>query len=664
MAEPPPQPNGRDPAPKTTIHNHITKHSTTFDLSPLLSAFDAFLLSTHQCAYPQLIVTCRGQQRAFSRTALKEMGQKRAAQLLVARFARADDYVETPPRTGWFVAGAKRHGPAVEYLATFCRPESSDGVDPAPIPLISSPSRVPVTRMSQTTPLVYALQATFLSSTMCLPSEAERCHSIRRAARNCTEQSSPPRDGRDARIIAAAPTELARYDRELERLDAIFEQITEGRRTLQLLYDQCMSIVDAPVRRLPTEILVEIFHICAAQDSKSPSREPIPAHFWESEAKRELRRVAGGDLVSLEQVCVGWQRLVLGTPSLWSTITLDLRCWADPVDAHRAFWLHQDMVPAAPPGSGPCDSYALGILAQTSDRWRAASFTLDCADLKNLSDVRGLTLQGLNEDPAILAEVAQYFSDAPRLRRLEYCGPLGVVAHLPLQQLQSLRKMHVEINLAAVHSALPLELVPVVSSIGEFELESMEDYGKDSRDALSALFDAFTFPQIHQLKLFGMRDVYPYGPLYWPHPAALSLFQRSRSYQTLRSLAIPDVVITAAELLELLKELPSLIAPHLIIIDTLLRALTPTLDRPAQCMLPSLEIVDFRTLGHFTDDALGAFIRDRLNWRGRQAGFECAVLWLRGYPRTLGDETSGYFAKWKERGLQLACREFDRADDY
>ncbi|KAJ7435282.1 hypothetical protein FB451DRAFT_1418301 [Mycena latifolia] len=77
-----------------------------------------------------LIVTCRGQQRAFSRT--------RAAELFVTRFARADDFVETPPGTGWLTAGAKRRAPAVEYLATFCRPEPGDGVDTAPIPLDAS----------------------------------------------------------------------------------------------------------------------------------------------------------------------------------------------------------------------------------------------------------------------------------------------------------------------------------------------------------------------------------------------------------------------------------------------------------------------------------------------------------------------------------------------
>ncbi|KAJ6556587.1 hypothetical protein DFH09DRAFT_987284 [Mycena vulgaris] len=107
------------PASKTTIHNH----STNVNLSPLLHALDAFMLSTRQCAYPQLIVTCRGQRRAFSRAELKSMGLKRAADLFVERFARAEDYVDATPGTGWLAARAKRHPPEVDCVATFCRAE-------------------------------------------------------------------------------------------------------------------------------------------------------------------------------------------------------------------------------------------------------------------------------------------------------------------------------------------------------------------------------------------------------------------------------------------------------------------------------------------------------------------------------------------------------------
>ncbi|KAJ7618944.1 hypothetical protein B0H17DRAFT_1219881 [Mycena rosella] len=132
MAEPQ---ASRETGPKTTttIHNHITK-AANLDLSPFLSALDAFMLSTRQCAYPQLVVTCRSQKRAFSRASLKEMGHKRAAQLFVTCFARAEDFVEEPPGTSWLSPSARRHPPAVECVATFCRAEDGD----TPVPLDAS----------------------------------------------------------------------------------------------------------------------------------------------------------------------------------------------------------------------------------------------------------------------------------------------------------------------------------------------------------------------------------------------------------------------------------------------------------------------------------------------------------------------------------------------
>ncbi|KAJ6556605.1 hypothetical protein DFH09DRAFT_1164825 [Mycena vulgaris] len=118
LNSPTPAPAPTPPA-RTTIHNH----STNVNFSPLLHALDAFMLSTRQCAYPQLIVTCRGQRRTFSRAELKSMGLKRAADLFVERFARAEDYVDAPPGTGWLAARATRHPPEVDCVATFCRAE-------------------------------------------------------------------------------------------------------------------------------------------------------------------------------------------------------------------------------------------------------------------------------------------------------------------------------------------------------------------------------------------------------------------------------------------------------------------------------------------------------------------------------------------------------------
>ncbi|KAJ7758674.1 hypothetical protein B0H16DRAFT_1535267 [Mycena metata] len=112
----------------TTIHNHITKQSTQLDLSPIMNALNAFMLSTRQCAYPQLVVSCRGQKAAFSRASLGRMDYRRAKALFVERFARPEDFLDIPPSGGWLSHGGGRDPPDVECLATFCRPEEESGV--------------------------------------------------------------------------------------------------------------------------------------------------------------------------------------------------------------------------------------------------------------------------------------------------------------------------------------------------------------------------------------------------------------------------------------------------------------------------------------------------------------------------------------------------------
>ncbi|KAJ7457006.1 hypothetical protein FB451DRAFT_1275592 [Mycena latifolia] len=125
------------PSAKTEIHNHT--HWSSLDLSPLLTAFDALVRSKRECGCPQLIVTCRGDKRAFSRASLKAMGHKRAVDLFVVRFARVEDYVETPPGTGWIPTPARRIPPDMECLATFCRAEDG-GFAPAQERLLLDPS--------------------------------------------------------------------------------------------------------------------------------------------------------------------------------------------------------------------------------------------------------------------------------------------------------------------------------------------------------------------------------------------------------------------------------------------------------------------------------------------------------------------------------------------
>lgn len=80
LTEPPVNRGSGSSGSNATIHNHMTKASTNLDISPVVNslnrALKTFMHSTRECAYPQLVVSCRGQKIAFSRTSLQSMGHR------------------------------------------------------------------------------------------------------------------------------------------------------------------------------------------------------------------------------------------------------------------------------------------------------------------------------------------------------------------------------------------------------------------------------------------------------------------------------------------------------------------------------------------------------------------------------------------------------------
>ncbi|KAF7362621.1 F-box domain-containing protein [Mycena venus] len=524
------------------------------------------------------------------------------------------------------------------------------------------------------------------------------------------------REASDIRaIMARIPSELARYEAELGRLDEIFEKLVAGRNALQGLLDQCVSVVDAPVRRLPTEILVEVFKFC--EEPRMWSQDPISPDSWEREMKRELRRVAGGDLFAFSQVSSHWRQVVLGTSTLWSKISVDMRCWTLPIVTMRTSLAHHRMVGFLEAalargrqgpltievnGLGTCHPLLLQILAASAHRWRHARFTVDCAMLKHLSPVarnlpllETLCISALNENPETLDKVAKYFSRAPRLRTVDFGGPVSAVAHLPLEQLrccsysglgpEDLRsllghmgrlqntELHVQLNFDAIRVASPLDLTPVVSSIEELDICSMEHTGHETDRVLGQMFDALTLPGMRRLHLYGDKSGMP---LYWPHHEGLGLLHRSESRATLQSLTLHDVLITESELLQCLAELPLLqylfisdhpASPalpgnpvHHLVTDSLLQKLTPQPHTPIPCLVPNLAIVDLKTIGRFTDAAFLAFAAQRSLLAGAEEPFECALLWVPGHARQLdGDTTMFLISAMQMESLIFTSREYD-----
>ncbi|KAJ7776331.1 hypothetical protein B0H16DRAFT_1879675 [Mycena metata] len=73
----------------------------------------------------------------------------------------------------------------------------------------------------------------------------------------------------------------------------------------------------APMRRVPTEMLLEIFAAVQSSDNAGTS-SPQPSGI------QEPRRVGQGPIVLLSQVCAEWRAIVCGCPAFWSSFAFPL----------------------------------------------------------------------------------------------------------------------------------------------------------------------------------------------------------------------------------------------------------------------------------------------------------------------------------------------------
>ncbi|KAJ7792147.1 hypothetical protein B0H14DRAFT_2191111, partial [Mycena olivaceomarginata] len=105
--------------------------------------------------------------------------------------------------------------------------------------------------------------------------------------------------------ISVAPAELAHYDLAINGVQSQLDRLSSERRTLASYTDGCRSAL-SPIRRVPVEVLVEIFDLCLAEGMYHLSAATTP----EAEG------------------CSLWHYTAMGTPKLWSTIPIDTTLWS------------------------------------------------------------------------------------------------------------------------------------------------------------------------------------------------------------------------------------------------------------------------------------------------------------------------------------------------
>ncbi|KAJ6554496.1 hypothetical protein B0H19DRAFT_1029674 [Mycena capillaripes] len=515
----------------------------------------------------------------------------------------------------------------------------------------------------------------FSSSLLPTPAQTEQLMQLLRSnALPLPHQSSHL----DSAIASSLP-DLARYDAEIHMLQKALARMASERAALQQYIDGCRSISSA-VRRLPAEILTEIFALC--------SPEPVPFHDPREVIPDDFSdRVSQLHLLQLSQVCSSWYGIVMGTPRLWTTIAVvAASSKIDPIDIEflSRSLERSDRCPLAIHcvGSTHIAGEGLEMLAQHSRRWRTADIYLNAASVEFFSNAKGnVPLLERLEIGGFTRPGYPIFETAPKLMHVTLASLLGELPKLPWSQLRrvvyecaySRRDIrHVleimpllsrtcMLNVCNLHLSFSTADIPfVISNIPILHL-SLDDASDCSAPhlVLGELLAALTLPCLKQLSLCSSA----YGPILWPRDHFPAFASRSSFRDTLTKLFLRHMIITEGELLECLSQTQALSelfiqdvpsesldeVDHVLITDSLFQHLIWVSDT-SSCLVPNLNHFIFASIFSFGDHPFLNFVTSRIDpGRTGQGPFTVQIF---HYPigHDLGVSAVAQLSEWEQQG--------------
>ncbi|KAJ7663093.1 hypothetical protein DFH06DRAFT_1189324 [Mycena polygramma] len=468
----------------------------------------------------------------------------------------------------------------------------------------------------------------------------------------------PPDVGSFRSTILAAPTELARYDAEIERIQKILAVLVSERTALTTYAEGCRSAL-SPIRRVPTELWVKIFDLCDIFYSNlcSPLLSTTP--------EEEVDRLSNRHLLQLSQVSSLWHKIAMGTPKLWSTIALDTSLWDNATISHARLLSLLDLS-LKRGGNHPLvmdigvlqehpQSHAIVILlSQHASRWKDVYFLSDLDSAAQLLTSAKGNLQRL-EKLSLNAEwrAVDAFQAAPRLTDVKFSGRVETLPDLPWAQIRTFAYASVATpdafnflsilgrcqNIITFESFISLSELPIdtnmppVASDVEFLTFRLEL--PRERPFVGRIFEALTLPALRSLTV-APRKLDDVSPPVWDAERFLGLADRSSFHTHLTRLEI-DALITDEGLLGCLIVLPlleeliisdcSFDDGHIVISDTLLHGLIHTVDARTPNLVPKLHFLSLTSRLHFTDSVYRELLISRLPL-GRDDSFKTHLWFL------------------------------------
>ena len=264
---------------------------------------------------------------------------------------------------------------------------------------------------------------------------------------------------------------LRELDDDIAHVQAVLDELLRKRKPLCKFINEQNTIL-APIRRLPAEILIEIFMLCMDCDrsSFSPERSPL--------------------LVG--QVCRGWRQVALSTQKLWSSITVTSY---RPSSAKAKLWISRAgstpltirLASGAPEFCNVEKMHpAIVVLVQHCDRWRHLDLRIHDLGVPCLSSIKHRlpwleSLQILN-----CTHNLDIFEVAPRLRSL-ILGP-HIKLKAPWHQLTELD----------AHAHGITECLEILQLVPGLVRCTMRNSWRSSRTSiLTHDIPILTFPRLH-----------------------------------------------------------------------------------------------------------------------------------------------------------------------
>ncbi|KAJ6480733.1 hypothetical protein C8R47DRAFT_596745 [Mycena vitilis] len=510
--------------------------------------------------------------------------------------------------------------------------------------------------------------------------------------------SSLPQDpsGHES-AISASIAALAQYDSQIERLQEALESMQADRAKLREYVGAWRSL-SSPIRRLPPEILCEIFVPLSLPANTAPEWLEDPL-----DTKGALADLAKSQLLCASEVCTSWRNLIIGTPKLWSSIVVRSDRWpGDPAQflaALQTCLARGAQHPLSLDFSSSCDRPSSQIvwelLVDHSDRWKVVSLDVPSRALKTAQRAHGRLhmLQILSlavRSDTDVTHSTDIFTTSPSLKRVKLvCPNMQNCPKLPWSQLHTftcqappdpkhftsvlgwmadLSHPEAEFWLRHLHSASPIPLPTIKSTISSLIVDIAVFWGPQHVvTMLNQFLGCLTLPHLRELSVLGSVTK---GIIPWPANEFELLSSRSSFHDTLRVLNIPTVSITEDELVRTLACLDSLerliiadrrentigqeLTEHVLITDSLLRRLTYTTDEPDlhTNLVPQLQSISCTSLCRFSTQILFDFVASRTV--ASRGGFEFVLARFREVKADFEPEVRQKFSELVTAGaLQL-----------